>query len=106
MIFFALTGSEDFAAAIAAGSELRVIAVATVDLIGLGAELLVHQGDTALVAQEAGLMPVLVFVGQVLKQKRLASMRRHLQVKALRTQRNNQRVERFGLYILVLCQTH
>jgi hypothetical protein len=68
---FALTGSEDFSAAIAARSELRVIAVAAVDLIGLGAELLVHQGDTALVAQEAGFMPVLVFVGQVLKQTRL-----------------------------------
>lgn len=59
-------GSEDFSAAIAAGSELCIIAVATVDLIGLGAELLIHQGDTTLVAQEAGLMPVLVFVGQVL----------------------------------------
>jgi hypothetical protein len=69
---FALTGSEDFSAAIAAGSELCVIAVATVDLIGLGAELLVHQGDTAFVAQEAGLMPVLVFVGQVLKQTSFA----------------------------------
>jgi len=65
---FALTGSEDLATAIAAGSELRVIAVATVDLIGLGAELLVHKGHTTLVAQEAGLMPVLVFVGQVLEQ--------------------------------------
>jgi hypothetical protein len=81
----ALTGSEDFSAAIAAGSELRVIAVTAVDLIGLGAELLVHQGHTALVAQEAGLMPVLVFVGQVLKQKEITSMRRHVQVKMLRT---------------------
>jgi hypothetical protein len=39
---FALTGSENFSAAITAGSELCVIAVAAVDLIGLGAELLVH----------------------------------------------------------------
>jgi hypothetical protein len=92
---FALTGSEDFPAAIAAGSELRVIAIATVDLIGLGAELLVHQGDPALVAQEAGLMPVLVFVGQVLKQKKPVSMRRHLQV-MLRTQRNNPHEEWLG----------
>jgi hypothetical protein len=103
---FALTGSENFSAAIAAGSELRVIAVATVDLIGLGAELLVHQGDTALVAQEAGLMPVLVFVGQVLKQKRLTSMRRQLHVKMLRTQRNNPHQKWLGHYILVMLKIH
>lgn len=55
-------GSEDLAAAVAAGGELGVIAVAAVDLVRLGAELLVHQGHAALVAQEAGLVPVLVLV--------------------------------------------
>jgi hypothetical protein len=56
---------------------LGVIAVATVDLVGLGPELLVHQGDTALVAQEAGFMPVLVLVGQVLQQASLADEGRY-----------------------------
>jgi hypothetical protein len=68
---FALTGSKDLATAIAAGGELGVIAVATVDLVGLGPELLVHQGHATLVTQEAGLVPMLVFVGQVLKQTSL-----------------------------------
>jgi hypothetical protein len=100
---FALTGSEDVAASIAASSELCIIAVAAVDLIGLGAELLIHQRDMALVAQEADLVPVFVFVGQVLKQtchlqvKMLRTIHeewlgRHLQV-MLRTQRNNPHEE-------------
>lgn len=43
-------GSKDLAAAIAAGCKLGIIAVSTVDFVGLGTELLVHQGDPALVA--------------------------------------------------------
>jgi hypothetical protein len=62
-----LTCSENLAASIAAGRELGIVAVAAVDFVRLGAELLVHQGHSALAAQEARLMPVLVFVGKVLK---------------------------------------
>lgn len=58
--------SEDLSAAIAARSELGIIAIAAVDLVSFGPKLLIYQGHTALVAQEAGLMPVLVFVGQIL----------------------------------------
>lgn len=60
------SSAEDLSAAVAAGSELRVIAVAAVDLVYLGAELLVHQRHAALGAQEARLVPVLVLVGQIL----------------------------------------
>ena len=57
-----LTSSEDLSTAIAAGCKLGIIAVAAVDLICFGSKLLVHQGHTALVAQEAGLMPMFVLV--------------------------------------------
>ena len=65
-----LTGSEDLAAAIATGSKLGIIAIAAVDLVCLRPELFVHERHTALAAQETGLMPVLVFVGKVLKQQK------------------------------------
>lgn len=61
-----LTCAKNFAAAIATGRKLGIVAVATVDLIRLGPELLVHQRQVALEAQEAGLVPVLVFVGKIL----------------------------------------
>lgn len=61
------TGTEDLAASIATASELGVIAVATVDLVHLATELFVHQGHSAPVAEEAGLMPVLILVRQILK---------------------------------------
>lgn len=64
-----LTGSEDLAAAITAGGKLGVIAIATVDLVCLGPELFVHERYTTLVAQETNLVPVLVFVGKILKQQ-------------------------------------
>lgn len=57
-----LTSTEDLAAAIAPACELSVVAVAAVDLVELGAELLVHQRHAALGAEEASLVPVLVFV--------------------------------------------
>jgi len=38
-----LTGSEDLAAAIAAGGKLGVVAIATVDLVCLRPELFVHK---------------------------------------------------------------
>jgi len=61
-----VAGPEDLGAAVAAGGELAVVAGAAVDLLHLAAELLVHQGDRALAAEEALLMPVLVFVRQIL----------------------------------------
>lgn len=64
-----LTCTEHFAAAIATRGELRVVAVAAVDLVGLGAKLLVHQIQIAFEAQETGLVPVLVFVGKILREK-------------------------------------
>jgi len=65
-----LTGSEDLAASIAAGGKLGIVAIATVDLVCLRTELFVHEWHAALAAQETGLMPVLVFVGKVLKQQK------------------------------------
>lgn len=59
-------GAEDLAAAIAAGGECGVVAGGAVDLLGLGAERLVHQRHSALAAQEARLVPVLLLVGEVL----------------------------------------
>ena len=64
-----LTCAEDLAAAVAARGELGVIAGAAVDVLRLGAELLVHQRHPALVAQEACLVPVLVLVAQVLRDR-------------------------------------
>ncbi len=61
-----LTCPEDVSAAVAPGGELGVVAAAAVDPVRLGAELLVHQGRAALVAQEACLVPVLLLVGEVL----------------------------------------
>lgn len=58
--------AEDLAAAIAAGGEGGVVAGSAVDLLSLGAERLVHQRHAALAAQEAGLVPVLLLVRQVL----------------------------------------
>lgn len=63
-----LTSSEDLPTAVTAGCELGVVAVAAVDFVQLGAELLVHQGHSALVAEEAGLVPMFILVRQILKQ--------------------------------------
>lgn len=61
-----LTGAENFATAIATRRKLRVVTVATIDLVSLRAELLVDQRHATLVAQEARFMPVLFLVGKVL----------------------------------------
>lgn len=61
-----LTGAENLATAVTARRELRVVAVAAVDLVGLGAELLVDQRHAAFVAQEARLVPVFLLVRQIL----------------------------------------
>lgn len=61
------SSTEHLAASIAAACELSVVTVTAVDLVELGAELLVDQRDAALGAQEAGLVPVLVLVRQILR---------------------------------------
>lgn len=61
------TSTEDLAASITTAGELGVVAVATIDLVHLATELFVHQGHSAPVAEEAGLMPVLILVRQILK---------------------------------------
>lgn len=48
------------------GGELGIIARSTVNPVCLAAKLFVDQAAPALVAQETGLMPMLLFVGQVL----------------------------------------
>ena len=59
---------ENISAGVASRGELCVVARTAVDAVSLGAELLVHQAGPALVAQEAGLVPVLLLVGQILAQ--------------------------------------
>lgn len=61
------TSTEDLAASIATAGELGVVAITAVDLVHLTTELFVHQGHSAPVAEEAGLMPVLILVRQILK---------------------------------------
>lgn len=61
------TGTEDLAASIATTGELGVIAVAAIDLVHLAAELFVHQGHSAPIAEEAGLVPMLILVRQILE---------------------------------------
>jgi len=61
-----LTCAKNFTATIATGRKLGIVAVSAVDLIRLSSELLVHQRQMALEAQETGLVPVLVFVGKIL----------------------------------------
>lgn len=63
----ALTGTEDVAAAIAAGSKVVVMAVGTVEFLVLGGKGLIDEGSLAVTALKASLMPVLVLVRQVLR---------------------------------------
>ena len=65
-----LTSAEGVSATVAARGETVVIAIGAEDLLVLRREGLVHQGLLALRALEAELVPVLVLVGQVLKQQR------------------------------------
>jgi len=58
--------SKNVSASITTCSKLRIVARAAVDPVGLATELLVDQAGPALVAQEAGLVPMLLFVGQIL----------------------------------------
>lgn len=62
-----VTCTEDLAASITTAGELGVVAVAAINLVNLATELFVHQGHSASVAEETGLMPMLILVRQILK---------------------------------------
>jgi len=51
---------------VTSGGKLCIVAGPTVDSVSLRPELLVHQAGPALVAEEAGLVPVLLLVRQIL----------------------------------------
>jgi len=53
---------ENITTAVTPGGKLGIIARTTVDSVSLGSKLLVNQAGSALVAQEAGLMPMLLLV--------------------------------------------
>lgn len=65
--FVLRTGTEDLAASIATAGELGVVTIPAVDLVHLATELFVHQGHSAPVAQETGLVPMLILVRQILQ---------------------------------------
>ena len=69
MVTIKHTSSEDLAASIATAGELGVVTVAAVDLVYLASELFVYQGYATLVAEEAGLVPVLVLVRKILRKR-------------------------------------
>jgi len=56
------TSLEDISTPVTSGGELGVIARSTVDSVRLRTKLLVHKTGSALVAEEAGLVPMLLFV--------------------------------------------
>jgi len=60
------TSFEDISTPITSCGELGIIARTTVDPVSLGSKLLVHKTGPALVAEEAGLMPMFLLIGQVL----------------------------------------
>jgi len=60
------TCSEYIATSITAGSELGIVTGSTVNPVCLAAELFVDEAASALVAEEAGLVPVLLLVRQIL----------------------------------------
>lgn len=68
--FVLRTGTEDLAASIATAGELGVVTIPAVDLVHLATELFVHQGHSAPVAQETGLVPMLILVRQILQTRR------------------------------------
>lgn len=72
------TSAEDLAASIATAGELSVIAVTAVDLVHLAAELFVHQGHSASVAEEAGLVPMLILVRQILQNETPITIARYV----------------------------
>jgi len=58
--------SEDISTTITSGGKLGIIAGATVDSVSLASKLFVYQAASAFVAQETRLMPMLLFVRQIL----------------------------------------
>lgn len=58
-------------ASIAPGGELLVVTASAVDPVAFGPELFVDKGLPAGGAEETGLVPVLILIGQVLKQTQL-----------------------------------
>ncbi len=66
-----LTRPEDVAASIASGCELGIIARSAIDPVCLGSKLLVDERSPALGADEAGLMPMLLLIRQVLQNGKL-----------------------------------
>ena len=57
---------EHVLAPITPGCKLCIIASSAVDPVSLGSELFVHETGSALVAEEASLVPVLLLVAQIL----------------------------------------
>lgn len=66
VLHFLRTGTEDLATSIASARKLGIVTVTTVNLVDLATELFIHQGDSALVAEKAGLVPMLVLVRKIL----------------------------------------
>ena len=66
-----ITCPEDISAPVAPGGKLSIVARTTVGPIGLGAELLVDERRATLGADEAGLVPVLLLVREVLQNGKL-----------------------------------
>ncbi|TRY77078.1 hypothetical protein TCAL_15953 [Tigriopus californicus] len=60
------TTSEHVATSIASGCKLGVIAWATIDPIGFGSELFVHERSPAFGAHKARFVPMLLLVRQIL----------------------------------------
>ena len=78
IVMACLTCFEDIPTAITARGKLCIIAGPAVDTVCLGPKLLVHQAGPALVAEEAGLVPVLLLVGQVLHRCLVNHIKMHL----------------------------
>jgi len=60
------TSSENIATTIASCGKLCIIARSTVNSVCLATKLFINQRASALVAKETGLVPMLLFVGQIL----------------------------------------
>lgn len=68
------TCAEDVATSIAPGSELSIVAISAIDLLHFRSELFIHQRDATFAAQETRLVPVFVFVRQVLYKSRVNTL--------------------------------
>jgi hypothetical protein len=66
VLHFLRTCTEDFTAPVTSRGKLGIIAIAAVNLLCLGAELFVNQRYATFAAKKTGLVPMLLFVRQVL----------------------------------------